>query len=45
VKKGFAYASPNKYISKTKEFLVIETIAKKFKTGIWETEEGGQVKK
>lgn len=45
VKKGFAFATPNRYVSKTKEFLVIENIAKKFKIGLWETEEGGQVKK
>jgi len=45
VKKGYAYASPNKYMSRTKEFLVLENIAKKFKKGIWETEEGGEVKK
>jgi micrococcal nuclease len=45
VKKGLAYASPNKYMSRTKEFLVLENIAKKFKKGIWETEEGGQAKK
>jgi micrococcal nuclease len=45
VKKGYAYASPNKYMSRTKEFLVLENIAKKFKKGIWETEEGGQAKK
>lgn len=45
VKKGLAYASPNKYVAATKEFLVLENIAKKFKKGIWETEEGGQVKK
>lgn len=45
VKKGLAYASPNKYMSITKEFMVLENIAKKFKMGIWETEEGGQVKK
>jgi micrococcal nuclease len=45
VKKGFAFAVPNKFISKTREFLVIENIAKRFKIGIWETEEGGQTKK
>jgi len=45
VKKGLAFATPNKYISKTREFLVIENIAKKFKLGLWETEEGGQAKK
>jgi micrococcal nuclease len=45
VKNGLAYASPNKYMSRTKEFLVLENIAKKFKKGIWETEEGGQAKK
>jgi micrococcal nuclease len=45
VKKGLAYASPNKYMSATKEFLVLENIAKKFKKGIWETETGGQAKR
>jgi endonuclease YncB( thermonuclease family) len=45
VKKGLAYASVNQYMSKTKEFMVIENIARRFKVGIWETEEGGQVKK
>lgn len=45
VKNGLAYARPNKYMSRTKEFMVLENIAKKFKKGIWETEEGGQVMK
>jgi micrococcal nuclease len=45
VKKGLAYAQPSKYMSRTKEFLVLENIAKKFKKGIWESEQGGQVMK
>lgn len=45
VKKGLAYARVNQFMSKTKEFLVLENIAKKFKKGVWETEEGGQAKK
>jgi micrococcal nuclease len=45
VKKGFGYASVNKYLSKTREFLVIENIARKFRMGLWQYEEGGQKKK
>ncbi|HRU38435.1 MAG TPA: thermonuclease family protein [Candidatus Goldiibacteriota bacterium] len=45
VKKGYAYASESEHISKTKELLVLENIARKFRKGIWETQEGGQAKK
>jgi micrococcal nuclease len=45
VKKGFGYASPNKYLSKTREFLILENIARKFRSGLWEYQEGGQKKK
>jgi micrococcal nuclease len=45
VKKGLGYASPNKNIPRTREFLVLENIAKKFRAGLWEYQEGGQIKK
>ncbi len=45
VKKGYGYASVSKFISKTKEFLVLENIAKKFRLGLWQYKEGGQKKK
>lgn len=45
VKKGLGYASANRLISKTADFLVIENIAKKFRVGLWQYEEGGQKKK
>lgn len=35
VKSGYAYVYTKKECSKTKEFLVLEGIARKFKKGIW----------
>ena len=45
VKKGYGYASVNKNLSSTKEYLVVENIAKKFRAGLWQYQEGGQKKK
>ncbi|MCX7698976.1 MAG: thermonuclease family protein [Candidatus Goldbacteria bacterium] len=35
IKGGYAYVYENKKCSKTKEFLILESIAKKFKKGVW----------
>jgi endonuclease YncB( thermonuclease family) len=35
VKSGYAYVYTNKECSKTKEFLILENIARKFKKGVW----------
>jgi micrococcal nuclease len=45
VKKGLGYASINKHLSRTREFMVVESIAKKFRLGIWQYKDGGQEKK
>jgi len=35
VKSGYAYVYTNKECSKTKEFLILESVARQFKKGIW----------
>lgn len=36
VKLGYAYVYTNKECSKTKEFLILESVARQFKKGVWE---------
>jgi len=45
IKQGLAYAYVKDPNSRTKDFAVLENIAKKFRRGLWVDEAGGQVKK
>jgi micrococcal nuclease len=45
IKQGLAYAYVKDPNSRTKDFAVLENIAKKFRKGLWMDEAGGQVKK
>jgi micrococcal nuclease len=45
IKQGLAYAYVKDPNSRTKDFGVLENIAKKFRRGLWIDEAGGQVKK
>ena len=45
IKQGLAYAYVKDPNSRTKDFPVLENIAKKFRKGLWVDEAGGQVKK
>ena len=42
VKSGYAYVYTKSECPKTKEFLVLENIARQFKKGVWEQEAGGR---
>jgi micrococcal nuclease len=45
IKEGMAYAYVMRPNSRTKDFAVLENIAKKFRRGLWVDAAGGQVKK
>lgn len=45
IKQGFAYAYVKNPNSRTRDFTVLENIAKKFRRGLWVDEAGGQVKR
>lgn len=45
IKQGLAYAYVKDPNSRTRDFSVLENIAKKFRKGLWMDEAGGQVKK
>ncbi|MFW6210546.1 MAG: thermonuclease family protein [bacterium] len=44
VKKGYAFVYENTDCIRVKDFLVLEQVARKFRKGIWQFRQGGQVK-
>ena len=44
VKKGYAYVYENTNCIRVKDLIVLEQIARKFRKGVWQFNQGGQVK-